>query len=119
MKGMRIDSYPLENGGLYLEYMPQPHHVAFSGFMHGGVIGSLVDCHCNWTAALAIMKFNGWDRPKCTVTATFSVKFFAPTPLELLKLTSEVIEVDKNKAKTKVKIEAGGKICAEGMGFFV
>ena len=51
-KGLRIDSKRSE-GGLSLTFMPEAHHEAFPGMINGGVIGTLLDCHGNWTAAIA------------------------------------------------------------------
>ena len=41
--------------------------------INGGIIGSLLDCHGNWAAAIALMDQAGLDEPPCTVTATYSV----------------------------------------------
>ena len=101
-----------------MEYDVPPKFVAFDGFVWGGFLGSIIDCHCNWTAAMAIMKFNDWDRPACTVTVEYKVNFKRPTPIGLISLTSRVLEVKKDRARTAVIIEADGKVCAEGEGFF-
>ena len=62
----KIDSYRIE-GGLKMEYMPEPHHQAFPGMVNGGIIGTLLDCHGNWTAAIALMDEQGLAEPPCTV----------------------------------------------------
>ena len=51
-KGLKIQSHRIENG-LYLEFMPEQHHHAFPGMINGGIIGTLLDCHGNLTAAVA------------------------------------------------------------------
>ena len=53
-EGLRINSYRIDNG-LELKYMPNEHHQAFPGMVNGGIIGTLLDCHGNWTAAIALM----------------------------------------------------------------
>ena len=53
-KGLQIDSYRIENG-LELRYTPEQEHQAFPGMVNGGIIGTLLDCHGNWTAAIALM----------------------------------------------------------------
>ncbi len=45
------------------EWTPQPKYEAFPGVLNGGVIGTLLDCHCNWTAAYHLMKASGADHP--------------------------------------------------------
>ena len=34
-------------------YLPRPYHTAFPGFVYGGLLASLVDCHGTGTAAAA------------------------------------------------------------------
>ena len=46
------------------------------------IIGTLLDCHCNWTAAWHLMKRAREDRPPCTVTADYAIKLLRPTPTE-------------------------------------
>ena len=118
-KGLQIDSYRIENG-LSMEYLPEQHHQAFPGMINGGIIGTLLDCHGNWTAAVAIMDAQGLDEPPCTVTASYSVKLRRPTPVGCkLIVTSQIIELDGNKVKVELLLEANGKICATGEGLFV
>ena len=42
--------------------------------LNGGVIGTLLDCHCNWTAAYHLMSRRGADQPPTTVTADYTIK---------------------------------------------
>jgi acyl-coenzyme A thioesterase PaaI-like protein len=49
-QGLHIRSFP-EGDVLVAEWTPQPHHQAFPGALNGGIIGTLLDCHCNWAAA--------------------------------------------------------------------
>ena len=67
-EGLQIKSYRT-NEGLEMEFECDGKHQAFPGVINGGIIGSLLDCHGNWTAAIAIMDRNELDKPKCTVTA--------------------------------------------------
>ena len=54
-EGLQIKSYPIENG-LRMTFETDDAHQAFPGMINGGIIGTLLDCHGNWTAAIAIMK---------------------------------------------------------------
>src|SRR4051812_29242549 len=56
------------------EWTAAPHHQAFPGMLNGGIIGSLLDCHSNWTAAYTLMKRQGLEAPPCTVTAEYHIK---------------------------------------------
>ncbi|MCV5824729.1 hypothetical protein OFN33_30195, partial [Escherichia coli] len=72
-KGLHIRSFP-EGDEVVATWRAEPHHMAFPGVLNGGIIGALLDCHSNWTAAYHLMKRNGLDKPPCTVTADFHVK---------------------------------------------
>ena len=78
-EGLQLKSYRY-SGGLVAEFESEEKHQAFQGVINGGIIGSLIDCHGNWTAAVAIMDRNGWEKPQCTVTAQYEVKLKRPTP---------------------------------------
>src|SRR3954469_4607009 len=79
-QGLRIRS--MAQGELVVaEWTPSEHHQAFPGVLNGGIIGSLLDCHCNWTAAYHLMKQSGQDTPPCTVTADYSIQLKRPTPM--------------------------------------
>jgi len=67
-EGLHIRSFP-KNGDVVAEWKPEKKYEAFDGVLNGGVIGTLLDCHCNWTAAYHLMKRAKEDRPPCTVTA--------------------------------------------------
>src|SRR5215207_985261 len=72
-EGLQIKSHP-QNGEVSAEWRAEPHHQAFPGMLNGGIIGALLDCHSNWTAAYFLMKKNGKTEPDCTVTANYSIK---------------------------------------------
>jgi hypothetical protein len=52
--------------------------------INGGIIGTLLDCHCNWTAAWVLKHQNptlaNTDEMPCTVTAEYTIKLKRPTP---------------------------------------
>ena len=103
-----------------MEFECEEKHQAFPGVINGGVIGSLIDCHGNWTAAIAIMDKNGFDEPQCTVTAQYEVKLNRPTPFgPKLKLKSRVLGLQKDRAEVIIELKADGKTCATGRGLFI
>ena len=79
LKGLRIRSFRSEDG-LIMEFDTLPEHQAFPGMVNGGIIGTLLDCHGNWAAAIAIMDRDGLNEPPCTVTASYTVNLRRPTP---------------------------------------
>lgn len=117
--GLQLKSYR-SDGGLAAEFKCEKKHQAFPGVINGGIIGSLIDCHGNWTAAIAIMDKNGWEKPQCTVTAQYEIKLKRPTPLGIkLKLNSRVLVLQEDRAEVIIELKAGGKTCATGRGLFV
>ena len=103
-----------------MEYMPEDHHQAFPGMVNGGIIGTLLDCHGNWTAAVALMDTQDLDEPPCTVTAKYDVQLRRPTPLgAMLTVTSRTTEVLEDRVNVQLTLEAEGKVCATGSGLFV
>ena len=88
--------------------------------INGGIIGTLLDCHGNWTAAIALMDQSGDSHPPCTVTASYSIKLRRPTPIgKTLKVTANVSEMGEDRAKVEMVLWANGKVCATGEGLFV
>src|SRR4051812_16503617 len=97
-KGLRIKSFP-EGDELVAEWMPEPHHEAFPGVLNGGITGTLLDCHSNWTAAYHLMKKNGLDALPTAVTADFAVKLRRPIPSNApVRLRAHVVESAEDRA---------------------
>ena len=118
-EGLQIKSYRT-NDGLEMEFECEEKHQAFPGVINGGIIGSLLDCHGNWTAAIAIMDKNGLDEPQCTVTAQYEVKLNRPTPFgPKLKLKSKVLALQEDRAEVIIELKANEKTCATGRGLFI
>lgn len=120
-KGLRIKSRPAAEGSevLVCEFTPEPHHVAFGQVVNGGIIGAVLDCHSNWTAAHAFMLRRGLDAPPCTVTADFHVKLKRPTPLAVVRVRAEIVSLEGDGAVVEATLEGGGKITATCRGTFV
>ena len=118
-KGLRIASR-LEGDELVAEFRPEAHHLAFDGVVNGGILGTLLDCHSNWAAAMHLMQRSGAAAPPCTVTAEFSVKLKRPTPIEsTLRLRAKVVDSAEDRAVVEASIEAEGKVTATCRGVFV
>lgn len=119
-KGLRIRSFPSEDGDVVAEFRADDHHQAFPGMLNGGIIGALLDCHSNWTAAYFLMNQAGKSEPDCTVTADFHVKLRRPTPSDaLIHLTARVVESTADRAVVEAELIACDKICATCRGTFV
>ena len=118
-KGLRLKSR-VEGDAVVCDFTPEPHHEAFPGMLNGGIIGALLDCHSNWTAAYHLMKARGADAPPCTVTADFHVKLKKPTPLGgPVHLRAQVAEAEGDRVVIEATLEAGGRVTATCRGTFV
>ena len=118
-KGLRIKSFA-DGEEVTAEWRSAPHHQAFPGMLSGGIVGTLLDCHSNWTAAHFLMKQNGKDAPDCTVTANYSVKLLRPTPFDkTIYLKARVVESAEDRATVEAELVAGDKVCATCRGLFV
>ncbi len=88
--------------------------------MNGGIIGALLDCHLNWTAAWHLMVKNSQDTPPCCVTAKYEVSFEKPTPSDVdLSLEAWVLDSSERKAIVEGVVSVGNCVTARGKGTFV
>lgn len=101
-------------------YTPLPEHTAIPGFVYGGVIASLIDCHGTGSAALALHRKNGHEvgdgvEPPRFVTASLNVNFMKPTPQDVpLKAVGSVEEIHPKKWKVHTEVYANETLCASG-----
>jgi acyl-coenzyme A thioesterase PaaI-like protein len=118
-KGLRIKSV-VSGDEVVADWMPQEHHEAFTGMLNGGIIGALLDCHSNWTAAWHLMGQSGASSPPCTVTAEFHVKMRKPTPSKMpVHLSAKVVESAADRATVEATLSSSGVVTATCRGTFV
>lgn len=118
-KGLHIRSFA-KDGEVTATWRAEKHHEAFPGMLNGGIIGTLLDCHCNWTAAWHLMQQGGLDKPPCTVTADYGIKLFRPTPTDgPIELTARVVASAPDRATVEGTLSAAGKPRATCRGTFV
>jgi acyl-coenzyme A thioesterase PaaI-like protein len=118
-KGLRIRSFA-QGDEVVAEWKPEPYHEAFPGVLNGGIIGTLLDCHCNWTAVWHLMQKNKLDHAPCTVTADYYIKLMRPTPSNIpLKLVARVVDSQEDRAVVEGQLISNDKICATCRGTFV
>jgi acyl-coenzyme A thioesterase PaaI-like protein len=102
------------------DFAPEPGHEAFAGVVNGGIIGTLLDCHMNWTAAWHLMRARGVDRPPTTVTLDYAVRMRKPTPSgRPVRLRARVVEAGDDRATVEGEITSDGVVTATGRGTFV
>ena len=118
-RGLRLKSRA-QGEVVVAEWTPEPHHKAFDGVLNGGIVGALLDCHSNWTAAWTLMRERGVETPPCTVTAEFHVKLRAPTPLgQPLALEAKPAQIEGDRVVVEAQLTSGGKVTATCRGVFV
>lgn len=118
-KGLHVRSF-VEGEEVVAEWQPEPHHEAFPGALNGGVIGTLLDCHCNWAAAYHLMRVQGLERPPATVTAEYHIRLLRPTPTDApVQLRARAVQVEGNRVVVEGELRAKGQVCATCRGVFV
>lgn len=117
--GLRLQSF-VQGDEVVCTWQGHPVHEAFPGVLAGGIVGTLLDCHCNWAAAWHLMQAAGLPTPPCTVTAEYTVKLRRPTPIHApLRLRARLVETTNDRARITATLEANGRICATCDGLFV
>lgn len=118
-RGLRIKSR-VEGDEVVADWTPEAHHQAFPGFVNGGIIGTLFDCHCNWAAAWHLMNRAGASTPPFTVTADYAVKLRKPTPSDgPVRLRARIAESSDDRAVVDATLEVDGVVRATCRGTFV
>ena len=116
--GLQVKSY-WEGDETVCRLQPKPYHIAIPGYVYGGLIASLVDCHCTGTAAAASYRAEGramdTEPPLRFVTASLHVDYVRPTPLEVpLEVRASVKELRGRKVVMVARVSADGEVCARG-----
>jgi acyl-coenzyme A thioesterase PaaI-like protein len=116
--GLQIKSY-WEGDETVCIFQPRPYHIAVPGYVYGGLIASLIDCHGTGTAAAAAYRAEGrsmdTEPPLRFLTASLHVDYLKPTPLGVpLEVRGQVKEVKGRKVIVSATLSAQGKICARG-----
>ncbi|MBM9535953.1 PaaI family thioesterase [Desulfobulbus alkaliphilus] len=96
-------------------YTPDPKYTGgFTGFLYGGILASLMDCHGAGTAAAAKAREDGKPISRF-VTASLKVDFLAPTPVNTeLEVRGKVKEIKGRKVIVDLSVSAAGTTCATG-----
>ncbi|MCB9851870.1 MAG: PaaI family thioesterase [Phycisphaerales bacterium] len=98
---------------------PRAYHTAIPGYVYGGLVASLIDCHGTGSAALAAYKAAGREpgsEPALRfVTASLHVDYLRPTPMGVpLEARGRIVEVKPRKVVVDVTVTAAGETCAKG-----
>jgi len=117
-QGLQVKSY-WDGEESVCTFCPKPYHIAVPGYVYGGLIASLIDCHCTGTAAAAMYRREGramdTEPPLRFVTASLHVDYLRPTPLGVpLQVRASVKEIKGRKVVVGARLWANGEVCARG-----
>jgi acyl-coenzyme A thioesterase PaaI-like protein len=108
-----------EGDELVSRFVPEPYHTAIPGYVYGGLIASLIDCHGTGGAAAAALRREGRDigdgeAPRF-VTASLQIEYLKPTPLgPELEIRGHVVEIADRKVVLEETLSAEGVVTARG-----
>ncbi len=116
--GHQIKSY-WEGEETVARFTPKPYHIAIPGYVYGGLLASLIDCHGTGTASAAAYRAEGREMdsepPLRFVTASLKVEYLKPTPLGVpLEIRGRVEGIKGRKVIVSATISARGEICVRG-----
>ena len=117
-KGHQIKSY-WEEDETVARYTPKEYHTAIPGYVYGGLLASLIDCHGTGSAAAAMYRHErrqmDTEPPLRFVTASLKVNYLKPTPLGIeLELRGKIKEVKEKKVVVDIDLSANGRLCVQG-----
>ncbi len=116
--GLRIKSH-WDNDETVCSWQPEKYHLAFPGSLNGGIIATLIDCHCLNTAHAAALRAQGGQQGaeplSAYVTGSLSVKYVRPTPVDRpVVLRARVKEMTERKTVVTCSLFSDGVECASG-----
>jgi acyl-coenzyme A thioesterase PaaI-like protein len=116
--GLQIKSF-WEGDESVCRFMPRPAHIAIPGYVYGGLIASLIDCHSTGTAAAAAYRAEGrpmdTEPPLRFLTASLHVDYLRPTPLGVVvEIRGRVKEIKGRRVVIESTLSAEGEVCARG-----
>ena len=100
-------------------YTPADYHIALPGYVYGGTLASLIDCHGTGSASLALARDQGielaeFNAPRC-VTASLKVDYLKPTPIgPELEIRGIIREVKGKKVIVEARVFANGVLTVKG-----
>jgi len=108
-----------EGDGSISRFLPRPEHMAVPGFVYGGLLASLIDCHSMATASMQALRERGLaigDEPSPRyVTAMLHVDYLRPTPLgPELVVRGTIEDFTPRKAKVSAWVEVDGAVTVRG-----
>lgn len=116
--GLHIRTF--RDGSEYVcRFEPKPYHTAIPGYVYGGLLASLIDCHSTGSASAAAREASGpaaaEQPPPRFLTASLKVDYMKPTPLgKPIDLRSRIKEHKGRKIVVETELSVEGVVCVRG-----
>jgi len=116
--GLKIRSY-WDSRKAVAVLEPMLYHIGIPGYVYGGLIASVIDCHCIGTASAAALRAEGRNietsGPLRFVTASLHVDYLRPAPIGVsLEVRARIKEIKGQKAVVAATVSAKKEVCARG-----
>ena len=112
--GLQLKSY-WDGDETVARFRPRPVHMAIPGYVYGGLLASLIDCHGTGSASAAAGRARPDESPFRFVTASLHVNYLRPTPIDAeLEIRGVIKELKEKKVVVSATVSAEGKLCATG-----
>lgn len=112
--GLQLKSY-WDGEETVARFRPRPSHTAIPGYVYGGLLASLIDCHGTGSASAAAGRARPEEAPIRFVTASLHVDYLRPTPIDAeLEIRGNIKELKDKKVVVSATVSAGGEVCARG-----
>ncbi len=112
--GLQLKSY-WDGEETVARFRPRPNHTAIPGYVYGGLLASLIDCHGTGSASAAAGRAKPEEAPIRFVTASLHVDYLRPTPIDAeLEVRGRIKELKAKKVVVSATVSAGGEVCARG-----
>jgi acyl-coenzyme A thioesterase PaaI-like protein len=107
--GLQIKSYWSKDSTV-CTWQPKPRYAGWPGVLNGGVLASLVDCHCVCTA---ISDASAGDTPGMFATGSLSISYLRPVQIDAtVELRASIVERTPRKTRVECTVTVAGELCA-------
>ena len=112
--GLQLKSY-WDGEETVARFRPRPSHMAVPGYVYGGLLASLIDCHGTGSASAAAGRTYPDEALIRFVTASLHVDYLRPTPIDAeLEIRGVIKEIKTSKVVVAATVHANGELCAKG-----
>ncbi|NRF61170.1 PaaI family thioesterase [Vibrio coralliilyticus] len=117
--GLQIKSYWNGDNESVCTFTPSAHHSAGPlHFLNGGIISTIIDCHCVCTAIAKGYYMQGREigsgEAIWFATGSLDVKFLRPVPIDDdVQLIASIIEAKDKKIELQCELFSGNTLCCQ------